>query len=170
MIQWTLKPFADLTPFELYALLRLRSEVFVLEQNCVFLDMDDRDQGSLHLMGFTDLTPTEARAGEEPSGAEDSGRLLAAYTRLVPPGLIYSEASIGRVVTSPKARGRGLGRELMAESIRRCGEAFGPGPIRIGAQQYLEAFYSSLGFRTVSEPYLEDGIPHIYMLLSGEIR
>ncbi|RYY64900.1 MAG: GNAT family N-acetyltransferase [Chitinophagaceae bacterium] len=152
MLTFTLKPFTALTPTELYALLRLRSEVFVVEQNCVFLDMDDQDQGSLHLMGWR----------------EDG--LLAAYTRLVPPGQIYAEMSIGRVVTSPQARGGGIGRLLMEESIRRCTEAFDPGPIRIGAQQYLERFYSSLGFVTVSEPYLEDGIPHVYMLRSVEIR
>lgn len=152
MLNWNLKPFADLTPTELYALLRLRSEVFVVEQNCVFLDMDDKDQESLHLLGWR------------------ADGLLAAYTRLVPPGLIYKEASIGRVVTSPAARGGGLGRLLMEESIRRCAEAFGPGPIRIGAQQYLEGFYQSLGFVTVSEPYLEDGIPHVYMLRTEELR
>ncbi|RYZ15967.1 MAG: GNAT family N-acetyltransferase [Chitinophagaceae bacterium] len=152
MLTFTLKPFTDLTPAELYALLRLRSEVFVVEQNCVFLDMDDQDQGSLHLLGWR----------------EDG--LLAAYTRLVPPGQIYAEMSIGRVVTSPRARGGGIGRLLMEESIRRCAEAFGPGPIRIGAQRYLERFYSSLGFVTVSEPYMEDGIPHVYMHRSVEIR
>ncbi|TCZ67182.1 GNAT family N-acetyltransferase [Flaviaesturariibacter aridisoli] len=159
MLTFTLKPFTALAPTELYALLRLRSEVFVVEQHCVFLDMDNQDQGSLHLMGWFDRL---TMPGQD--------RYLAAYTRLVPPGQIYAEASIGRVVTSPQARGGGIGRLLMEESIRRCTEAFGPGPIRIGAQQYLERFYSSLGFVTVSEPYMEDGIPHLYMLRSVKIR
>ncbi|RYY87845.1 MAG: GNAT family N-acetyltransferase [Chitinophagaceae bacterium] len=165
MLNWSLKPFSSLTPTELYALLRLRSEVFVVEQNCVFLDMDDKDQESFHLMGWA-AGAEDSTSHSLPRSGGASRLTLAAYTRLVPPGYIYEEASIGRVVTSPAARGGGLGRSLMEESIRRCTELFGAGPIRIGAQQYLEHFYQSLGFVTVSEPYLEDGIPHVYMLRS----
>ncbi|RYY98725.1 MAG: GNAT family N-acetyltransferase [Chitinophagaceae bacterium] len=152
MIEWRLKSFAELTPFELYEILWLRNEVFVVEQNCVFQDADHKDAGCRHLMGWL------------PAG--DGGAALAAYTRLVPPGVIYEEVSIGRVVTAPDARGGGLGRALMAESIRRCTGIWGNGPIRIGAQLYLKAFYESFGFAQVSAPYLEDGIPHIYMLRS----
>lgn len=141
---WQLKQFGELTPEELYQILRLRSEVFVVEQNCVFLDMDNKDQSSWHLMGWQD-------------------GLLAAYTRLLPPGLSYEEMSIGRVVSSPAVRGTGIGRELMLESISACRKLFGNGPIRIGAQLYLKKFYASLGFVAEGDIYLEDGIEHVEM-------
>lgn len=145
-LQWVFKPFADLTNLELYAMLRLRSEVFVVEQNCVFLDMDDKDQHCHHLLGY-------------------KGDLLAAYTRIVPKGISYEEyASIGRVVTSPQARGEGRGKELMEESIKCLHELFGVVPIKIGAQLYLKKFYESLGFEQCGEVYDEDGIDHIPML------
>ncbi|MCX6319048.1 MAG: GNAT family N-acetyltransferase [Bacteroidetes bacterium] len=144
-MQWTLKRFDELTPEELYTLLRLRTEVFVVEQQCIFQDMDDKDQPCYHLMGW------------------EENRLVA-YTRLVPPGIIYTEPSIGRVVSSPLVRGRGIGRILMEKSIAQTNLLFGPLPIRIGAQVYLQAFYTGLGFSPVSEPYLEDGIPHIEMV------
>jgi ElaA protein len=143
--QLVLKTFKALTPFELYAILQLRNEVFVVEQNCVFQDADDKDQASWHLMGMQ----------------EDR---LVAYTRLVPPGVSYNEPSIGRVVTAPKVRGTGIGKELMQRSINECYRLFGAQPIKIGAQYYLKQFYGSLGFEQVSEIYLEDGIEHIYML------
>jgi ElaA protein len=143
--QWLLKKFEALTPFELYAILQLRNEVFVVEQNCVFQDADDKDQTSWHLMGMQDDK-------------------LVAYTRLVPPGVSYAEPSIGRVVTSPQVRGTGIGKELMQRSIDECYRLFGEQPIKIGAQYYLKQFYGSLGFAQVSEIYLEDGIEHIYML------
>ena len=145
-IQWQCKPFNELTPHDLYKILQLRIAVFVVEQNCVFQDADDKDEGCLHLMGF-------------------SGRALAAYTRLAPQGYIYKEASIGRVVTSPAHRGQGLGRELMRHSIEACRSAFGNSPIKIGAQYHLVPFYASLGFHISGEKYLEDGIEHVHMLL-----
>jgi len=145
-LRWVLKKFDELTVHELYALLQLRSEVFVVEQNCVFQDMDNKDQGCYHLMGWQ----------------EDK---LAAITRLVPPGNIYSIPSIGRVVTSPSIRGGGAGRLLMEKSIEECYRLFGKQSIQIGAQLYLHKFYSSLGFRQTSEMYLEDGIEHIEMVL-----
>ncbi len=143
-IEWKCSFFNELDVHELYAALRLRSEVFVVEQNCVFLDMDNKDQGSYHLFGWED------------------GQLVA-YTRLIPAGLAYKEASIGRVVTSPAARGLGAGRELMLVSIRELNRIWGKQPIRIGAQLYLRKFYESLGFQQASEIYLEDGIEHIEM-------
>lgn len=147
-ITWVCKRFDELTPFELYEILRLRSEVFVVEQNCVFLDMDgDRDLLSHHLMGWS-------------NGA------IAAYTRLVPPGISYDEPSIGRVVTSPKARGTGIGRQLMIESIGQVYLLNGKQPIHIGAQLYLKKFYESFGFIQTGEIYDEDGIDHIGMILS----
>lgn len=145
-INWVCRPFNELSVKELYALLQLRSEVFVVEQNCVFQDMDNKDQLSVHLMGW-------------------HGDLLACYTRLVPAGISFDEMSIGRVVTSPKMRKSGAGRLLMQKSIETCYQLFGEGPIRIGAQLYLKRFYESFGFQQSSDVYLEDGIEHIEMLL-----
>lgn len=144
-IDWVLKKFDDLTPHQLYAILQLRNAVFVVEQACVFQDADDKDQDSYHFMGF-------------------DGKTLIAYTRLVPPGLAYRHASIGRVVTAPAVRRYGVGKKLMEESINAVYTLFGKEPIKIGAQLYLKRFYESFGFAQVGEPYLEDGIKHIYML------
>ena len=146
-MNWTLKKFEELTLDELYTLLRLRTEVFVVEQNCVFQDMDNKDQYCYHLMGWKE-------------------KELVAYTRLVPRGISYpAYPSIGRVVTSPAARGGGIGRSLMKKSIEETKRLFGDGPIKIGAQLYLLAFYSSLGFAQTSAIYMEDGIEHIEMIL-----
>jgi ElaA protein len=144
-IQWLLKKFEDLSPYELYAILQLRNEVFVVEQNCIFQDADDKDQASYHLMGFVN-------------------NKLIAYTRIVPPGEIYEQASIGRVVTSLSIRKSGAGKELMQQSIDAVYKLFGVQPIKIGAQLYLKRFYKSFGFEQVSDVYLEDGIEHIYMM------
>jgi ElaA protein len=143
-ITWKIKQFEELTVHELYALLRLRSEVFVVEQNCVFLDIDNKDQASYHLMGW-------------------QGDRLSAYTRIVPPGLAYDDPSIGRVVTSPADRGTGIGKILMERSIAELYAIYGELPIMIGAQLYLKKFYESLGFLQTSEIYDEDGIDHIEM-------
>jgi len=144
--QWVIKPFAELTSLELYSILRLRNEVFVVEQNCVFQDADNKDQESYHQMYWQDDQ-------------------LIAYCRLLPPGLAYNEMSIGRVVSSPAARGTGAGRALIAMAIEQCYKYFGRGPIRIGAQLYLKQFYASFGFVEEGEVYLEDGIEHIEMVL-----
>ncbi|RWY53834.1 GNAT family N-acetyltransferase [Mucilaginibacter gilvus] len=138
-------PFHQLNVDELYQLLRLRSEVFVVEQHCVFLDQDDKDQQCYHLLLY----------------ADDQ---LAAYSRLVPADLSYAEPAIGRVVTSPAFRGSGLGRKLMELSIQGCEELFGPQTIRIGAQTYALPFYTSLGFVEDGDRYDEDGIEHIEMV------
>lgn len=145
-LRWEFKTFDALTAAEVYALLKLRSEVFVVEQNCVFLDMDDKDQMCHHLLGY-------------------KGNLLAAYTRIVPMGVSYPDyPSIGRVITSPQARGEGLGKILMEESIQRLFSLYGHVPIKIGAQLYLKKFYESLGFSQCGDVYDEDGIPHLPML------
>jgi ElaA protein len=146
-IQWTCKKFEALTNQEVYAILKLRSEVFVVEQNCVYLDTDDKDQDSYHLCGWLD------------------NNILAAYTRIMPPGASYADASIGRVVTAPATRKSGYGKLLMEKSIAACFELFDTPSITIGAQQYLTKFYQDLGFIQVGMPYLEDGIPHIKMTL-----
>lgn len=144
-IEWSLKKFEELSALELYEILRLRSEVFVVEQNCVFLDMDDKDQFSLHLQGRID------------------GK-LAAVVRILPPGLAYAEPSIGRVVSSPLFRRKGVGIELMNTAIQETISLHGNIPIKIGAQLYLKKFYESFGFLQCSETYLEDDIPHIKMI------
>ncbi|RYF96996.1 MAG: GNAT family N-acetyltransferase [Chitinophagaceae bacterium] len=145
-MNWTLKEFNELTIHELYAILQLRAEVFVVEQNCVFQDIDNKDQKAYHLLGYAD-------------------NKLAAYTRLLPAGFPYAEASIGRVVTASFARNSGIGKKLMTESIDTLFRLYGRQPIRIGAQLYLKKFYETFGFQQTSEIYLEDGIEHIEMLL-----
>jgi ElaA protein len=142
---WHDREFAELGVRELYAITTLRERVFVVEQNCVYLDADGIDPQCRHLW------------------AEDPTRAIHAYCRLVPAGVKYAEASIGRVITAPEARGAGLGKELM----RRALAALGNVPVKIGAQAHLEKFYGELGFVRTSEPYDEDGIPHIEMLRTG---
>lgn len=144
-IEWRFNKFSELSPFELYNLLRLRSEVFVVEQNCVFLDQDNIDQQCFHLSGY-------------------SQNKLIAYARIVPQGVVYSQASIGRVVTSPSYRHSGAGKQLLQQSMERVYSLFGNVAIKIGAQLYLKKFYESFGFCQVSDVYLEDGIAHIHML------
>ncbi|MEQ1744122.1 MAG: GNAT family N-acetyltransferase [Saprospiraceae bacterium] len=147
MLRFSCLPFDSLTPRELYEIMALRQEVFVVEQNCPYLDADGRDQASWHLMA-----------------RDESGKIVA-YTRLLPKGLAYPDyVSIGRVVSSPAARGTGAGRETMRRSIQMCQHLFGLQPIKIGAQSYLLVFYQSLGFESTGENYLEDGIPHTKML------
>ena len=160
MDQWNLKAFDELTPSELYALLRLRSEVFVVEQNCVFLDMDGADDACQHLMGWTGgIDRPDGRGGfvVEPA-------FLGAYARIVPPGVKYKEPSIGRIVTASATRGTGLGKTLIAQSLTRLYDLYGQQPVRIGAQQYLQKFYESFGFVQTGDMYLEDNIPHIEMV------
>lgn len=146
-MNWILKKFDELLPHELYAIMQLRNEVFVVEQNCVYQDADNKDIDSYHFMGWSDNDQ------------------LVAYTRLLPPGIAYTEPSIGRVVTSPSARKTGVGRELMEESIKQVFHLFGNFSIKIGAQLYLLAFYTSLGFKQTSNIYLEDNIEHVEMIL-----
>lgn len=140
-MQWTWRTFDELTKAELYAVMRLRQEVFVVEQDCPYLDADGLDQGAMHLLGM-----------------DADG--LAAYARVLPPGARYDECCISRVVTAQRTRRTGLGRTLMAECLAHCGSA----PIRISAQAYLQKFYEEMGFRCTRKEYLEDGIPHKEML------
>ena len=145
-ILWHFRPFADLSGQEVYDLLALRSRVFVVEQQCIFLDMDYLDQQGYHLLGYL------------------NGQLVAC-TRILPRGVAYQDyPSIGRVVTAPEVRGKSIGRALMQESIHRLYALYGPTPVKIGAQLYLKRFYESLGFRQSGEMYLEDGIEHIPMI------
>lgn len=139
------KAFNALTAYELYDALKLRSEVFVVEQNCVFLEPDGKDQKCHHLSLYD----------------QDS---LVAYARLVPPGLSYPEMSIGRIITSSAVRGTGVGKQLVSIAIEECYTLFGEGPIKIGAQLYAKAFYEAFGFVQSSDVYDEDGIDHIEMV------
>jgi ElaA protein len=146
-INWSYKTFDNLSNSELYHILRLRSEVFIIEQKCIYQDLDGKDLKSQHLTAW-------------------DGDNLVAYTRIVPPGVSFLEVSIGRVLTSPLYRGNGMGIALMQKSIEKVYETYGKTPIRIGAQLYLKKFYENLGFSKDSEQYLEDGIPHIEMILA----
>lgn len=150
-LNWHHTSFANLTTTQLYELLRLRAEVFVVEQNCVYQDLDDKDQQAVHLLGQT-----------------EDGR-LAAYTRILNKGVSYPDyASIGRVITAPFARGQGLGRPLMQESVKVLYARFGQQPIKLSAQAHLQKYYGSLGFVGVGEIYDEDGIPHRAMVYPPE--
>jgi ElaA protein len=143
-MEWSCKRFEELTTAELYDILKLRSEVFIVEQNCVYLDPDGKDVEAWHLIG------------------KEGGKPIA-YTRILAPGVSYPEPAIGRVVTASTKRGGGLGRELMEKSIEQCEKLFGKKSITISAQVYLKKFYESLGFIAFGEEFIDDGIMHINM-------
>lgn len=143
---WTLLPFHELSTIELYEILQCRAEVFVVEQNCVYQDVDSKDPQCLHLVG-----------------REKTDGPIAAYTRIVPPGISFEEPSIGRVLTTASHRGHSYGKHLMLKSIEVVQHHYPDQGIRIGAQTYLDKFYQSLGFLPVGEKYDEDGIEHIEM-------
>ncbi len=144
MIHFITKHFSQLTTNELYAILKLRADVFVVEQQCVYADLDEKDYACSHVMGFNE-------------------KQLIAYARLVPQGLIFSEASIGRVATIYSIRRYGYGKQLMVYCLEQAQQLFKTNIIMISAQQYLTSFYTKLGFNTEGSMYLEDGITHIKM-------
>ena len=144
-ITWRLMAFEDLRVSELYEVLRLRSEVFVVEQQCIFQDIDGADPQAMHLLGV-------------------KHHALQAYARCFAPGIRFAEASFGRVLTRPAARGNGMGHALVEQAITAISQLWGPQPIRIGAQTHLADFYASHGFEDVGKPYDEDGIAHLEML------
>ena len=145
MLQIKIKTFNVLTTQELYDLLQLRSEVFVVEQDCVYQDVDGKDQKALHVLGYKD-------------------EKLIAYTRVFKPGLYFKEASIGRVVVVENERKFKYGYSIMEASIEAIKEHYNETTIKISAQTYLKKFYTNLGFSIVGEEYLEDDIPHIAMI------
>lgn len=145
-LNWIYKSFDELTTIELYVILQLRSEVFVVEQNCVYQDIDNKDKKSFHLMAF-------------------DGEHLTAYCRLVAPGVSFNAASIGRVISSPKCRGKGIGIKLIEKAIIHTLETYQTTRIEIAAQLYLHKFYANFGFVQTSEVYLEDDIEHVDMVL-----
>ena len=156
VLVWKRVAFAALTPHQLYEVLQLRTDVFVMEQNCAFQDMDGFDHLAVHLLG------TAVRGAV----VEGQGAPLIAYARLFPAGIKFAEASIGRVITRDIVRGTGLGHVLIREAIDSVAALWGVQPIRIGAQSRLTAYYRQHGFVEVGASYLEDNIDHQDMLLT----
>jgi len=150
-MEWLYKKFDELKTTELYEIMKLRQKVFVVEQNCVYLDSDDLDTKADHIMVY------------------EKDRLVG-YARVTHPGSRFAEFSIGRVVTAPEKRGTGLGKELTQFALQKINDSFGNVPVRISAQAYLEEFYKKFGFEVVGKPYDEDGIPHIEMFRNPELR
>lgn len=146
-LRWQWAHFSELTTEELYQILQLREAVFVLEQRCFYQDIDGKDGDAWHLM------------------AVDDGGELVAYLRVVAPGVKYAEPSIGRVITKERYRGRGIGKLLIQKGIEQTRDQFQRADIRISAQLHLSGLYRRVGFECVGEQYLEDGIPHIEMIL-----
>jgi ElaA protein len=144
-LQWLSKDFHELDKLQLYAALRLRQEVFVVEQQSIYLDLDNLDQLATHMLGWED-------------------NRLVAYQRCLPPGASFAESALGRIVVAPYARGRRLGRELVRRGIRHNLQRWPGYDIRINAQSYLRVFYQELGFVADGEDYQLDGIPHILMV------
>lgn len=147
-IQLSLLSFQQMSGPQMYAMLQLRSEVFVVEQQCIYQDIDGLDQSAMHLQ------------------VNDVAETIVAYARILPPGTVYAEAAIGRVLTSEAWRGQGYGRWFIQQAVYCTQQLYGEQPIRIGAQQHLQALYQACGFVTVGVPYDEDGIMHVQMLLS----
>lgn len=143
-LDFTLKKFSELTTRELYDLLQLRSEVFVVEQDCVYQDIDGKDEKALHLFAY-------------------KNNVMVAYARLFGPGDYFEDASIGRVVVKQSKRKSGCGHELMKAANQAVKQLFNVSKIHLSAQEYLEKFYNTHGYQRVGEGYLEDGIPHIGM-------
>ena len=148
VIQWQWSSFSRLGPHDLYAILALRQDVFVLEQQCLYRDIDGVDLQSDHLLGW------------QYAGAQHT---LAAYLRCVPPGVLYQEASLGRVMCARAARGIGLGKQVFAAGVMYADQTYPTQGLRIAAQQYLESFYAEFGFTALAAPYQEDGIWHVDM-------
>ncbi|MBF6608695.1 MAG: GNAT family N-acetyltransferase [Flavobacterium sp.] len=143
-LTWKIKRFEELSAHELYNVLSLRNEVFVVEQNCVYQDADGKDKTALHVLGLNE--------GE-----------IVAYARIFNRGEYFENASIGRVVVEPAFRGKNIGHELMKVAVKSVADLYSEQQITISAQSYLEGFYLQHGFVTQGKPYLEDGIPHVRM-------
>ena len=144
-MNWVIKTFEQLSAAELHDILKLRQDIFIIEQTCIYPDIDGADPKAHHIYSY----------GEQE---------LAAYTRIFAPGIKYTESSIGRIVVSETKRGSVLGRKLVKESISECLKLYPKTPIRIEAQAHLEKFYNELGFQSVGEVYIVDGIDHREMV------
>ncbi|APQ17313.1 GNAT family N-acetyltransferase [Maribacter hydrothermalis] len=145
MLDIKVKEFGEITTLELYEVLQLRTEIFVVEQDCVYQDLDGKDDKAIHVIGY-------------------NNNKIVAYTRIFKPGYYFNESSIGRVAVHKEYRNYGYGKDIMQASINAVKEKFNEDDIKISAQVYLTKFYTELGFRTIGEGYLEDGIPHIAMI------
>ena len=150
-IDWEIKTFKALGSDELYELLKLRIDVFIVEQNCPYPEIDNKDRHpeALHIIG------------------RNTDKEIVAYLRILPPGLSFKQVSIGRVVVEKKSRGKGICDIMIKKALDRAGHIWPNERIKIGAQVYLKEFYESNGFKTASKSYLEDGIPHIDMIRKG---
>lgn len=148
-MEWCWREFNELSNEQVYDILAVRQQVFVLEQKCLYLDVDGRDREALHLFG---------------SNRFDQFDQIVAYARLLLPNTRYAEPSIGRVLVVESARGNGLGRELMARCLEKCELAYADYPVKVSAQVYLKDFYRGFGFEVVGEPYDDGGIPHVGMV------
>ena len=147
-MNWQLKQFNELSAFEIYKILQLREEVFIIEQNCIYQDIEDTDLIAHHLFAI-------------------KNDVCIAYARLIPPGIKYKDCSIGRVVVKKSERLNAFGKELMKQAITSLKNLFPNQSITISAQLYLKNFYQDFGFEAIGEPYMEDDIPHIKMTLAG---
>jgi len=147
-MKWIIKKFNELTLDEFHNILQLRINVFVVEQNCPYPELDGKDKIAYHFFAFADDNPSQ----------------IITYTRIFKPGDYYKNAVIGRVVVHPDYRNEKLGHELIKRSINQIEDLFNTTKIKIGAQTYLKKFYEYHGFKKVGDSYIEDGIPHIYML------
>jgi len=145
MYTFDVKKFEELSLTELYRILQLRQEVFIVEQNCPYLDADGKDLKSIHISLY-------------------NNQKLVGYCRILPAGVSYSMASIGRVITPADCRGKGYGKAIVQKAIEEIEQHYHTTAIQIGAQAYLKRFYESFGFEDLNQPYLEDGIPHLLML------
>lgn len=149
-MSWSIKTFEQLNPQELYSILQIRNAVFIVEQNCPYQDVDNKDLSAIHIF------------------YQKEGNIVA-YCRIMPAGLSYPEISIGRVLTVKSVRTQGLGKVLMEKAMQFIKEQWPKQNVRISAQEYLKEFYSSFGFKTIGSSYLEDDIPHIAMILDLSI-
>jgi ElaA protein len=146
LLAWSIKSWEELTKRELYSILSLRSEVFVVEQTCIYQDIDNKDHKAHHVLGFDD-------------------NQLVAYSRIFNEGDYFKEASFGRAVTSQKVRGTGVGHLLVKETLQKMEQLYPKSSIKISAQAHLQGFYSKQGFKTEGPTYLEDNIPHVAMFI-----
>jgi ElaA protein len=148
-LSWQIKHYSELTTNEFHDIIALRLKVFVVEQNCPYLDLDGKDKKSYHLI------------------CKDGFGRVVATARILPPGLAYPETAIGRVVTDELVRGKGVGHDLMRECMKFITDEFGAdAPVRLSAQKHLEGFYASHGYVSTGKEYLEDGIPHVEMIFT----
>lgn len=151
-VSWKCEPFNELTLDELHDIIAARIDVFVIEQNCPYQDVDGKDKMGYHLFALNE------------------SKNILAYARILPQGISYKEVAIGRVITTQKGRGKGLGHELMKQCMQKINIIFGNVNVRISAQEHLQKYYQTHGFSTVSEMYLEDGIPHVEMLYKSKSK